>query len=314
MAKIFIFAAAISAFALVQAGVCLAQQSADPSPGSPPPLRIGAGDLIEINMYDNPDLSGHFRVNEKGDITIPLLGLVHVEGDTAEEVGTTIEKRYVEADILRPFHARATVFVAEYATQGITVSGQVKTAGLYPALGVRMLNDVIAAAGGVTVFASSKVTITHRSDPGHPITVSYNPEALSPEIPQVQLFPGDTIMVPRAGVIYVLGKVAHPGAYILESRVAMSVEKAMALAGSSGPSAAMSRAHLVRTLDDGRKEDIILNVDKIQASKAPDVAMKDGDVLFIPTSNVKLVMLQGIQSALNISSSVVVYRTSTQSQ
>jgi len=58
-------------------------------------------------------------------------------------------------------------------------------------------------------------------------------------------------------------------------------------------------------LDDGEKEDIILNVDKIQASKAPDVAMKDGDVLFIPTSNVKLVMLQGIQSALNISSSVV---------
>jgi protein involved in polysaccharide export with SLBB domain len=88
----------------------------------------------------------------------------------------------------------------------------------------------------------------------------------------------------------------------------LSVERAMALAGSSGPSAAMSRAHLVRTLADGRKEDVILNVDKIQDAKAPDMAMKDGDILFIPTSNAKLVLLQAINSALGIGTSIAIYR------
>jgi polysaccharide export outer membrane protein len=308
MAKPFAFAIAVSALLLLQASVGLAQQSATPAPEAAPALRVGPGDLIEIGMYDNPDLSGRFRVDEKGDIAVPLLGLVHVDGETAEEVGKNVEQRYVDGDILKPGKAHATVFIVEYASQGITVVGQVKSAGLYPALGVRMLNDVMAAAGGVTLAASSNIIITRKSDPDHPITVEYVPEALTPVIPKIQIFPGDTIMVPRAGVVYVLGRVTRPGAYVLDGRQTLTVERAMALAGSSGPAAAMNTAHLVRTLADGRKEDILLNVNKIQEAKAPDVAMKDGDILFIPQSNTKIVLLQAINSALGIGTSIAVYR------
>jgi polysaccharide export outer membrane protein len=307
-----IVAVALSVFLLIQPTSGFAQQQGSAVPVSAPPLRIGPGDLVEINVFDNPDLSGRFRVDEKGDIALPLLGLVRVDGETAEEVGTTVEQRYVAADILTPLDAHATVFIAEYASQGITVTGQVKTAGLYPALGVRMLNDVISAAGGVTPLASSKVIINRKTDPDHPITVEYRPEALVPVIPQIQIFPGDTIMVPRAGVVYVLGKVIRPGAYVLDGRQTLSVEGAMALAGSSGPAAGMNRAHLVRTLEDGRKEDILLNINKIQDAKAPDVAMKDGDILFVPTSTAKLVAVQAITSALNIGTSTVIYRTANQ--
>jgi polysaccharide biosynthesis/export protein len=315
MAKTIVLAAAISVFLFVQAESGFAQLSNNPSANPTPPaaqaqaLRVSAGDLIEVNIYDDPDLSGHFRVDEKGDITVPLLGLVHVEGETAEEVGATIEQRYVDADILKPGTAHATVFISEFATQGILVTGQVKSSGLYPALGVRMLNDVIAAAGGVTPLASSQVIIAHRADPDHPITVEYIPEALKPIVPRIQIFPGDTIMVPAAGIVYVLGRVLRPGVYVLNGRQALSVERAMALAGGSGPSAAMGRAHLVRTLPDGRKEDILLNINKIQDAKAPDVAMKDGDVLFVPTSDTKLVIQQAIASALNIGTSFAIYRT-----
>jgi polysaccharide export outer membrane protein len=311
MAKTLAFAAAISAFLLVQVGTGLAQQPGSPTP-SATPLTIGSGDLLEITMYDNPDLSGRFRVDEKGDISVPLLGRVHVQGETAEEIGTSIEKRYVDADILKPLESHATVFIAEYATQGILVSGDVRTPGLYPALGLRMLHDVMTAAGGVSPTSSSKVTITRKSDPDHPITVDYNPTALTPVIPQIQIFPGDSINVPRAGIVYVLGRVGRPGMYVLDGRQTLSVEDAMALAGGSGPAAAMNRAHLVRTLDGGRKEDITLNIDKIQESKAPDVAMKDGDILFVPTAKEKLVLQQAISSALSIGSSVAIYRTAYQ--
>jgi polysaccharide export outer membrane protein len=311
MGRAFAFAAVVSAFLLLQAGNGLGQQAGSPTPAAPA-LTVSFGDLIEIAIYDNADLSGRFRVDEKGDITVPLLGLVHVEGLTAEQVGTLIENRYVEADILRAGKAHATVFIAEYATQGILVNGEVKTPGMYPALGIRMFNDVMTAAGGVTPAASSKVIVTRKADPDHPITVDYNPEALTPIVPRIQIFPGDTITVPRAGIVYVLGRVNRPGGFVLDGRKALSVETAMALAAGSGQAAAMDRAHLVRTLDDGRKEDIILNINKILDAKAPDVALKDGDILFIPTSTSKLVLQQAISSALNIGTSVAIYRTAYQ--
>lgn len=309
MSKAIMCAAAVWLIMAMQAVACRAQQSGMPTPNSAPPIRIASGDLIEVNMFDAPELSGRFRVDEKGDITVPLLGRVHVEGETAEEIGATIEKRYAEAEILKPENAHATVFVSEYATQGIIVTGEVKTPGLFPALGVRMLVDVMSAAGGPTPFASSKVIITHKTDPGHPIIVNYNPEALTPLIPQVQIYPGDLIAVPKAGSVYVLGNVNRPGVYLLEGRQALTVERAMALAGGGAHAPALKRVHLVRTAEGGRTEEIILSVDRIYKGKDADVAMQDGDMLYIPTSTAKLAIQQAITSALGIGTQVVTYRS-----
>ena len=83
----------------------------------------------------------------------------------------------------------------------------------------------------------------------------------------------------------------------------------MALAGGGGHAAALNRVHLVRTLDGGRKEDIIVSVKQIYKGKAPDVALKDGDILYVPTSTGRLAAEQAINSALGIGTSVAVYRT-----
>jgi polysaccharide export outer membrane protein len=175
-----------------------------------------------------------------------------------------------------------------------------------------MFNDVIAAAGGVTQLAAAKAIVTRRGDPDHPITVEYNPEALTPAIPRIQIFPGDTITVPRAGIVYVLGNVNRSGGYVLDGRRTLSVEAAMALAGGGGRAAALSRVHLVRTLEDGRKEDIVVAVDRIFKGQAPDVALKDGDILYVPTSNGRLATEQAITSALSIGTQVTIYKTAYQ--
>ena len=70
----------------------------------------------------------------------------------------------------------------------------------------------------MTVAASSKIVITHKRDPGNQITVEYNPTLLVPIIPQIQIFPGDTVVVPRAGIVYLVGNVVRPGVYVLEGR------------------------------------------------------------------------------------------------
>jgi len=308
MAKTKALVTAVLALLLVQIGAGQARQADSATAYSAPQLKIGSGDLLEVTMYDNPNLSGHFRVDSNGDIVVPLLGHVHVAGGTAEEAATLIANRYVDADILKPIDSYATVDIAEYATQGITVNGEVRTPGVYPALGVRMLNDVMAAAGGVTQAASSKVIITHRNDPDHPITVTYNPEALTPEIPHVQIFPGDTIMVPKAGIIYVLGDVAHSGGYVLEGRSTLTVEEAMALAGGGEHAAAMNRVQLVRTLKDGSRVAITIPVDRIFKGQAADVALSDGDILYVPTSYEKLVSEQALTTSLALGSSILLYK------
>ncbi|MGD1063725.1 MAG: SLBB domain-containing protein, partial [Terracidiphilus sp.] len=139
-----------------------------------------------------------------------------------------------------------------------------------------------------------------------------NPAALKPVIPDVQIFPGDSILVPRAGVIYVAGNVSKPGAYVLDGRRSLTVEEAMALSGGGGKASALKRVQLVRTLDDGRKEAITIPVNLIYKGQAPDVALIDGDILYVPTSNAKLATEQAIQAALGIGTSIAVYRTTYQ--
>ena len=131
---------------------------------------------------------------------------------------------------------------------------------MYPALGVRKLQDVVVAAGGVSQAAASKVIITRKDDPAHPLTVDYNPEALKPVIPDIQIFPGDSILVPRAGIVYVVGNVQRSGGYVLDGRNQLTVEEALALAGGSSHAPDLRHVQLVRTLDDGRKEMIALIV------------------------------------------------------
>lgn len=284
------------------------QPGAHPT-GVAPPLKIGPGDLMAVTMFENPDLSGQFRVDAHGDIMVPLLGPIHVAGDTADEVATLIQKLYVEADILKPINSYATVFISEYATQGVTVNGEVANPGVYPALGVRMLNDLISEAGGELPTAASTLIITHASDREHPVRVKYDPTALKPLVPRVQIFPGDTIMVPRAGIVYLLGDVKKPGGYVLEGRNPLTVEAAMALCQGGDVAAKMDNAQLVRTLKDGRKVAITVPVNRILKGKAADVALRDGDMLYVPRSGLKLVAQKAITAAILVGSEITIYKT-----
>jgi polysaccharide export outer membrane protein len=293
----------------------LAQQTdnsaanAAPPTNTAPSLKIGPGDLIQVTMFENPDLSANYRVDQDGDVAVALIGRLHVAGMTADEAGAAIEKRYIDEQILLPAGAHASVFIAEYATQGITVSGEVKAPGVYPALGVRKLHDLIVAAGGVLQTASSKVLITRKDDPEHPVTMDYNPEALKPVIPDIQIFPGDSILVPRAGIIYVVGNVQRSGGFVLDGRDQLTVEEALALAGGGNRSPDLKRVQLVRTLDDGRKEAITIPMNLILKGRAPDVALKDGDIVYVPTNNLRLATIQAINDMVSIGSGYVLYRT-----
>jgi polysaccharide export outer membrane protein len=247
-------------------------------------LQISYGDLVEVKVFDTPELSGKLRVDDRGVITLPIAGEFLVAGLTAEQAARGIEGKLVSADILKDPHVSVTVL--EYSTQGVTVLGEVKNPGVYPLLGAHTLFDLISAAGGVSPNAGKAVTITHRDQPDKPEIVRIETKPGSTAAFNIDIRPGDTIMVSHAGIVYVLGDVGKPGGFLIETNSRLTVLQAMALAQGANRTASLNSAKLLRDTDDGREE-LSIPIKKILYNKAPDQSLADGDILFIPGSAAK---------------------------
>src|SRR5579859_1238362 len=128
-------------------------------PQTSPSTQIVAGDLLDIIVFETPELSGRFRVNLKGDILLPLAGTLHVAGSMLSEITDAVTQRYKDAGIL--VNPQVTVFVAEYTRRTITISGEVRAPGLYPVTSPRTLIDTLTMAGGLSDTASRTVSIVH---------------------------------------------------------------------------------------------------------------------------------------------------------
>jgi polysaccharide export outer membrane protein len=267
-------------------------------------LQISAGDLLDVNVFDTVELSGRLRVDEHGTIALPLGGDLVVSGLTAEQAGHAIEKKLLDSDILKDPHV--SVGVLEYATQGVTVLGEVKNPGVYPLLGAHGLLDLISAAGGATPNAGKAVTVTHRSDPVHPIIVNVESKPGSNVAFNVDVHPGDTIMVSHAGIVYVVGDVAKPGGFLIENNDRLTVLQAVALAQGTNRTASLNHAKLIRK-SDGTHEEVPIPLKKILASKAPDELLADGDILFLPTSGPKNAW-RDVESILPAAAGAAIYR------
>src|SRR6202021_282255 len=120
-------------------------------------LRLGAGDLIEVSVYNVPELTTKARIGTSGEVYLPLIDYVHVADLTVDEAQRMIQKRLEDGGFVR--NAHVTIFLDEAPSQGVTILGDVARPGIYPALGNRKLFDLISAAGGFTPAAGRKVSI-----------------------------------------------------------------------------------------------------------------------------------------------------------
>lgn len=246
-------------------------------------LRISSGDLLDVNVFDTPELSGRLRVNAAGIVAVPVAGEIRVSGMTSDEAAVAIEEKLRGSEILKYPHV--TVFISEYATQGVTVTGEVKTPGIYPLLGRHGVLELISAAGGFTATAGKDVTVTHKSDPAHPEVVQLDSKPGS-VAKDVDILPGDTINVSRSGIVYVLGDVGKPGGFLIENNERLTVLQAVALAQGATRTASLNKAKLIRKQKTGQEE-IQIPLNRIIAGKAPDMRLDDGDIVFVPKSGEK---------------------------
>jgi polysaccharide biosynthesis/export protein len=255
-------------------------------------LQLGVGDLVEMSVYGVPELATKTRISSNGDMYCPLIGYTHVAGLTAEGAEKLIETRL--ADFVKNPHV--SLFVTEYASEGASVLGAVARPGIYPVLGQQRLFDLISAAGGLSEKAGRSVTVTHRTDPDKTITIDLTRNLKDNPDTNVAVFPGDTIIVRKADIVYVLGDVTRPSGLLMEGG-GLTVLQAVALAGGTTRTAKLSGAKIIRKGPEGMTETPV-ELKKILQAKAPDMAMQPDDILVVPSSTGKIIAGATLQAAL----------------
>jgi polysaccharide biosynthesis/export protein len=265
-------------------------------------LKLGAGDLLEVSVYNVPELSSKARVGTSGDVYLPLVDYVHVGDLTVEEAQSLIAKRLEDGGFVRSPHV--TIFVDESASQGVTVLGEVSKPGIYPDLGDHKLYEIISEAGGFTITAARRVSIIRRTVP-EPIQVTL-PRNLGDDLTNnVDVLPGDTLVVPRAPIIYVVGDVGRPSGLLIDNGT-LTVLQAIALAGGTNRTAKLGAVRIIHKTPTGMTEAQV-PLKKMLEAKAPDITLQADDILFVPVSGGKVFAQRSFEAAMSAATAVSIY-------
>jgi polysaccharide export outer membrane protein len=251
-------------------------------------LKLAPGFLVNVVVYDEPDFSGPARVDNDGNLHIAFLKPVHVAGDTVAEAKGVIEKAFVDQGILT--HPQVSVDVQQFATTTATVMGEVQNPGKVELLKPHSLLDVIGMTGGETTAAGNVIELK-RAD-GDPPTKSYHYSrgGDAGEIRDVMVHPGDTVIVKRAGIVYVLGAVNRPGGYAMQEQGELNVAQAISLAQGLSLQAKVNGLRVVQKQTDGRTVEIPVSYKKIMDGKEPPMLLAAGDIVYVPVSKMKTVL------------------------
>ena len=258
-------------------------------------LTLAPGFLLSLNVLDDADMAGAFRIDQNGDIDVPILGTMHVAGGTVSQARIQIRKKLLDEQILKD--PQVNLAVLEYTAPEVTIVGEVTSPGKYPLLAPRTLVDVLALAGGTTMTAGNEIQITHSGANGNSTaesTLVHYSRATDPDaVKQAIVNPGDTVLVKRAGIVYVLGAVIRPGGYVMQEEGTLSVLQAISLANGTAPVAKTGTIYLLRRNADGSQAEIALPYKKLIRGQSAEVQLRATDVLYVPTSEIKSIFSNG---------------------
>lgn len=262
---------------------------------------IGAGDLLDIEVFDVPELSREVRVNETGYISLPLIPTkIQVSGLNPIQLQDKLAELLQTNGLVST--PQVTISVKEQHSQPITVIGAVKAPMVIQALRKTTLLQALSQAGGIADDAGTVVIVTRSNpevsasaDPEDPrakpgpetftINLSDVLESADPRF-NIPLTGGDVVSVPRAGIIYVVGAVNRPGGFLMQNDLdRMTMLKMLSLAGGTSSTAKLKNAVILRkNADTGNRDQVPVDLSKVMKLKVQDVKMQSNDILFVPDS------------------------------
>jgi polysaccharide export outer membrane protein len=260
--------------------------------GAPPPAEIGlpeeppvgAEDLLEISVFEIPDLTRTVRVSEHGTISLPLLGEFSVGGLTPMELEgalrEALSKKYLE-------NPQVSVFVKEHGSKKVSVLGSVGKPGVYEMLGARTLLQILSEAGGLTKEVGADLFVIRAREGGGvdkiPVDVLGLMTGRDPAL-NLTIQPGDIVSVPidRPTYVYVDGAVKTPGRLEELASRPITLGQAIAKAGGATERANLKAIQILRKGKDGGQAALSANLNRIRKGKDPDPTLQDGDVVVVP--------------------------------
>jgi polysaccharide biosynthesis/export protein len=248
--------------------------------------QIGAKDLLEISVFEVPELNITVRVSENGMISLPLLGEVKAEGinraELEKKIAVMLEKNFLK-------NAQVTIFIKEFQSKKISIMGAVKDPGTHDLIGRQSLLQVISMAGGLSEQASDTVIIFRqfRTLPSQSLVIKLD-DLLFKAIPKynIPVFPGDIINIPGSQSldIYVFGEVKNPGAVRMKmGSDQVTLLRAIAQAGGFTDRARRGKVMITRT-ENGVEKKISVDVKDILGGGRKDFPLQAFDVVFVPES------------------------------
>lgn len=289
--------------------------------------QIGVGDVLDIHVNDEDDISGRYQVDQDGKVKISLLsGAIPAAGSTTFEFASRMSDELKKEQILRD--PSVTVLILREMTQNVSVIGAVMRPGVYPIEKPTGLMEVISAAGGLAPNAGNTLMITHHVETNG--ASGSNTSAASSAAPPASinltallsgqdrssnlvLHAGDVVTVNTAPVVFVVGSVGKPGAFAVQDRRSqMTVLQAVAMAEGPTPTASLGRTIIIRQSEnDSQRVEIPIDLKKVMRGKEKDQILEANDILFIPQSGIKASTRRlgdiGAQAAIGAASYAVIF-------
>jgi polysaccharide export outer membrane protein len=270
-------AAAAIALAALAGTTAVSAQAPSAAPVRAAPAaeyRLGAGDVVRITVFQNPELTLESRLTEGGQISFPLLGAVRLGGLSVTEAEKVLVDGLTKGNFLR--NPQVTIIVLQVRGSQANVLGQFNRPGRYPLeMAETKLSDLVALAGGVAPGGADVIVITGQR----------NGQAFREEVDLPALFApggqardivvrnGDAIWVDRQPIVYIYGEVQRPGPMRLER--GLTLLQALATGGGLTPRGTEKGIRVHRKSADGQVE---------VSQPAMTDLLREGDVVFVRES------------------------------
>ena len=274
--------AALIALALLAPSPAASPQAA-PAPALPqshPDYTVGFQDVLTVTLLGEADLTRTVTIDADGTFDYPYAGRIQAAGLTLRAIEAVVEKKLVDGGYY--VAPQISVEIAKYRSQNVIVLGEVRVPGQYALTGTMSVLQLLASAGSPTAAAAGHVIITRpagvlpalpQAEPGGGSSLRISvAELQNGQIPEgFGLKDGDSVNVPRAESVYVMGQVKSPGPYVIEG--SLTVMQAIAMAGGPTDRGAMGRVKITRRVGD--------RVDDVKSVKLSDL-VKPGDTITVP--------------------------------
>ncbi len=281
---------------------------------------LGPNDRITVRCLNAEEFPpSPIRVDGDGQITLPFVGRVRVAGLTVSEA----EKQLTSQLSKFILHPQVALNVVESHSQPVSVFGAVNNPGAYQLEGRKTLTEILSMAGGLRKDAGRTLKVTRRTEWGSIPLLSAAPDVTgeftvaevdleelvrgNTPTANIEVRPYDVISIAPADLVYVVGQVRKPGGFTMTGRGEFTVLQAVSLAEGLDKTAAPKKAHILRRSKDSSRVEIPVNLDSVMSGKAPDMALKPDDVLFVPNNTAKSAGMKTLDAVIQLTTGIVVY-------